>query len=199
MNVSHNGGLTWGAPVIIHTDGVDASGNSIPTNFFNDKEWVTADPHNGRVYVTWTHFTFTDATQAVYVESPIVSTTSTNFGKTWSGLTQVSPSTATFTTGITSFGSGSNPVIGHDGTLYVAYETDVCQTLACNLPTDHDAVIVARSTNHGATFTNTEVANNFDFPNNADVGRSTLTGENFRLNSFPQMTIDQETGRLYIT
>jgi hypothetical protein len=39
----------------------------------------------------------------------------------------------------------------------------------------------------------------FDFPNNADVGRETLTGENFRINSFPQMTIDPVTDALYVT
>ena len=38
----------------------------------------------------------------------------------------------------------------------------------------------------------------FDFPYNPDTGRPTLTGENFRINSFPAMSIDTQTGRLYV-
>jgi len=37
------------------------------------------------------------------------------------------------------------------------------------------------------------------FPRNADTGRDTLTGENFRINSFPQLTIDPVTDALYAT
>ncbi len=197
MSVSHDGGKTWAAPSTIYLDGVDAAGNPLPTNFFNDKEWVTADPFSGRVYVSWTHFTFDSAGN--YLESPILVSASKDFGKTWSAPTQASPATATFTTGITSFGTGSIPQVGNHGELYVAYETAVCQTLACDQATDHDAVVVAKSTNGGKTFTNTEAATDFDFPGNPDTGRSTLTGENFRINSFPQMAFDRLTGRLYIT
>jgi hypothetical protein len=75
----------------------------------------------------------------------------------------------------------------------------VCQTLACDQSTDHDAVIIAVSHDHGRTFTNKEVATDFDFPFNPDVGRDTLTGENFRINSFPQLTIDPVTDALFAT
>ncbi len=67
------------------------------------------------------------------------------------------------------------------------------------LPTDHDAVIVAESRDGGRTFTNREVAYDFDFPFNPDTRRDTLTGENFRINSFPQLTIDPVTDALYAT
>jgi hypothetical protein len=60
-------------------------------------------------------------------------------------------------------------------------------------------VIVAVSHDHGLTFTSKEVATDFDFPVNADVGRDTLTGENFRINSFPQLTIDPLTDALFAT
>jgi len=199
VSVSHDGGRTWGEPVIVHTDGVDANGNSLPTVFFNDKEWVAADQH-GNVFVTWTHFTFTDTTQSTYVESPIVMEVSHDGGRTFGAMTFVSPAIETGVTGgVMPFGSGSNPVVGRNGELYVAYETAVCQTLACNLPTDHDATIVAKSTDRGATFTQNIVDTNFDFPGNPDTGRATLTGENFRINSFPQLTVDRETGRLWVT
>jgi len=111
----------------------------------------------------------------------------------------VNPASAFKTGGVTPFSSGSNPQVNRRGDLFIAYESAVCQTLNCDQPTDHDAVIVAVSHDHGRTFTNVEVALDFDFPNNADVGRETLTGENFRINSFPQMTIDPFTGLLVVT
>jgi hypothetical protein len=197
VSISHNGGLSFGDPVIVHLDGVNPDGTPTPTSIFNDKEWITADPHTGTVYVTWTQFTF-DA-EGNFIDSPVVVSASRNFGRIWSAPRQVSPDMATFTGGITSFGSGSNPRIGADGTLYVAYETSVCQTANCDAPTDHDAVVMAVSHNGGRTFTNTEVALDFDFPFNDDIGSSSLTGENFRINSFPQLTYDRVTNRLWVT
>ncbi|HEX5119929.1 MAG TPA: sialidase family protein [Pseudonocardiaceae bacterium] len=197
VSISHNGGLTFGDPVILHLDGVNPDGTPTPTSIFNDKEWITADPRTGTVYVTWTQFTF-DA-DGNFIDSPVVVTASRDFGRTWSAPQQVSPDMSTFTGGITSFGSGSNPRIGNDGTLYVAYETSVCQTAACDAPTDHDAVVMAISHNGGRTFTNTEVALDFDFPFNDDIGNSALTGENFRINSFPQLAYDRITNRLWVT
>jgi hypothetical protein len=197
VSVSHNGGLSFGDPVIVHLDGVNPDGTPTPTSIFNDKEWITADQRTGTVYVTWTQFTF-DA-DGNFIDSPVVVSASRDFGRTWSALRQVSPDMSTFTGGITSFGSGSNPRIANDGTLYVAYETSVCQTAACDAPTDHDAVVMAISHNGGRTFTNTEVALDFDFPFNDDIGDSSLTGENFRINSFPQLAYDQATNRLWVT
>lgn len=197
VSISHNGGLTFGNPVIIHTDGINPDGTQTPTSIFNDKDWITADPRTGTVYVTWTQFTF-DA-DGNFIDSPIVVSASRDFGRTWSAPRQVSPDMSTFTGGITSFGSGSNPRIANDGTLFVAYETSVCQTAACDAPTDHDAVVMAVSHDGGRTFTNTEVSLDFDFPFNADIGDSSLTGENFRINSFPQLTYDRITNQLWVT
>jgi hypothetical protein len=197
VSVSHDGGLTWGEPSIVKLDGWNADGTAAPTDVFNDKEWVAADPHSGTVYVTWTRFLQDDAGN--YLSSPIYVSKSTDYGRHFGAPVPVSPTLAGFTTGITPFGSGSNPVVTADGSLYVAYETAVCQTSACNAPTDHDAVVVATSHDGGATFTNSEASSDFDFPNNPDVGRETLTGENFRLNSFPQLAYDPADGRLWIT
>lgn len=198
VNVSHDGGLTFGAPITIHTDGVDAAGNAIDTNYFNDKNWIAADPNTGDVIVTWTHFTY-DA-NGNYLESPIVRSVSHDFGATWSAMDFVSTSLEHGATGgLVPFNQGSNPVFGRHGEIYVAYEGVSCVSLACDQAQDHDNVAVATSTDGGQTFSNAEVAVNYDFPRNPDVGRSTLTGENFRINSFPQMTVDGQTGRLYIT
>jgi hypothetical protein len=190
VSVSHDGGLTWGDPAILQLDGVTAAGTPVPTDIFNDKEWIGADPVSGTVYVTWTKFTFDDAGN--YLESPIMSVRSANFGRTWSGPSRVSPSLTGFKGGVTPFGSGSIPQVGNDGTLYVGYETSICKSAACDDANDHDAVVVATSRDGGRTFRNQEVASDFDFP-------ATLTGENFRLNSFPQMAYDRLTDRLWIT
>lgn len=197
VSVSHDGGLHWGDPAIVHLDGVTAAGTPTPTNIFNDKEWVAADPRSGTVYLTWTQFTYDSAGN--YLESPIVVSSSHDFGSTWTGMTRVSPSLTGFAGGITPFGSGSNPQVANDGTLYIAYESPVCVTAACNAPTDHDAVVMATSHDGGHSFRHTEVGLNFDFPVNNDVNNNALTGENFRINSFPQLAYDRLTGHLWVT
>jgi hypothetical protein len=190
VSVSHDGGLTWDEPSILQLDGVTATGQPTPTYVFNDKEWIAADPTTGTVYVTWTKFTYTQ--EGEYIESPIVVKKSTNFGRTWSETHRVAPGLAGFAGGITPFDQGSNPQVGRDGTLYVAYEASVCETADCDAADDHDAVVVATSRDGGRTFRNEEVALDFDFP-------ATLTGENFRLDSFPLMAYDWLTDRLWIT
>lgn len=191
VSKSSDGGLTWAEPVIVHSDGVDASGNPLDTPFFNDKEWITVDQRTGAVYLTWTSFGPSD--------SPIQVSRSDDGGKTWSAPVAVNPASAFTTGGVTPFSSGSNPRVNRRGDLIIAYESAVCQTLACDQATDHDAVIAAVSHDHGKTFKNVEVAADFDFPFNEDVGRDTLTGENFRINSFPQLTIDPITDALFVT
>jgi len=143
------------------------------------------------VYVTWTSFGPND--------SPIQVSSSHDGGATWSAPVAVNPSSAFVPGGITAYSSGSNPQVNRHGELFIAYESAVCQSLACDQPTDHDAVIIATSKDGGRTFTNKEVAYDFDFPFNPDTGRDTLTGENFRINSFPQLTIDPVTDALYAT
>ena len=188
VNVSHDGGRTWGEPSIVALDGVDQNGNPTSTDIFNDKEWVTVDQNTGAAYVSWTRF---DATSA-----PIVVSKSVDGGATWSPRTSVTPA---FTPGgITPYDQGSFPLVGSDGAVYIAYEGAVCQSLACDQPTDHDAVIVAKSTNGGATFAGREVSVDYDFPFNPDVGDTTLTGENFRINSFPSLAIDRTSDRLWV-
>lgn len=190
VSVSRDGGLTWSDPRILRTDGVNPDGTPTPTVFFNDKNWVAADPNSGTVYVTWTLFTSDDAGN--YLESPIVVSKSADFGNTWSAPTRISPSLTGFAGGITPFAQGSNPVVGRDGSLYVPYETSVCKTAACTDVEDHNAVVVSTSRDRGRSFTHQEVAVDFDFP-------ATLTGENFRLNGFPLAAYDEATDNVWIT
>jgi hypothetical protein len=58
---------------------------------------------------------------------------------------------------------------------------------------------VARSTDHGRTFRTTVVDTNFDFPVNEEVGTEALTGENFRINSYPQLAYDPVTDSLALS
>jgi len=191
VNVSHDGGSTWSEPSLVTTEGVDNNGNPIPTGIALDKEWVTVDQNSGAVYVTWTGF------QAA--GSPIYVARSDDQGATWTTPVQVNPPSSFTPGGITPYSSGSNPRVNRHGDLIIAYESAVCQSLACDQATDHDAIIIAVSHDQGQTFTNQEVAFDFDFPLNADTGRDTLTGENFRINSFPQLAIDPVTDALYAT
>ena len=190
VSISHDGGLTWSEPSIVHTDGVDGTGNPLPTSIANDKEGVAVSPTDSNTaYVSWTEFGPSG--------SPIVFSATHDGGTTWSAPAQVTPA---FTPGgITPYDQGSVPQVSNHGTLYIAYEGAVCQSLTCDQPTDHDAIIMAKSSNGGASFVSTQVSVDFDFPFNADVGRETLTNENFRINSFPQFTIDRARGRLYVT
>jgi hypothetical protein len=90
----------------------------------HDKEFVVADsgaasPKKNNVYATWTRFTCTDG--------PIVFSQSTDGGATWSIPTEISGVNAAI---CTDFGSpagscdqdqGSHPIVGKDGTIYVAF------------------------------------------------------------------------------
>jgi hypothetical protein len=178
VSVSHDGGHTWGPPnMVSYNEGVT----------LNDKEWIVAGP-DGKVVVTWTAFNL-GPHQAGYRKSPIVMAFSKDGGKTWNrqGSPVSDPSHP--------FDQGSQPRYAPDGTLYVAYEG---ATPASGY--SQDATLVARSTNDGMTFTNTEVGRVFDdvdcYPTFA--GSQTLTGEHFRLNSFPSLSIDPTTGKLAI-
>jgi hypothetical protein len=191
VSASRDGGRTWGEPSIVHLDGVDEDGNPVPTNVLDDKPWIAVDPVSGTVYVTWTQFGPGG--------SPILVSRSSDRGRHWSKPVAVNPASSFTAGGITPYSQGSIPQVAADGTLYIAYETAVCQSLACDQPTDHDAIVLATSEDGGRNFTNRELAIDYDFPFNADTGAETLTGENFRINSFPQFTIDRVTGHMYIT
>jgi hypothetical protein len=197
VNVSHDGGLHWSDPVVIQIDGVTPAGVPFTTHVFNDKIWMAADPSSGRVYVTWTKFTYDQDDE--YIESPIVVSASRDFGRTWSAPGLVTPPLADFHGGITPFAQGSNPQVGRDGTLYVAYETSICATLDCDRAGDRDATLVATSTDRGRTFRQSIVDTNFDFPVDENTGSMGLTGENFRINSYPQLAYDRKADRLWVT
>jgi hypothetical protein len=185
--------------VLIQVDGVDLDGNPTASQIFNDKIWLGADKSNGRVYVSWTRFA--DNADGSYLESPIVVAASKDYGRTFSPYRRVDVALDKFKGGLTPYSQGSNPQVGNDGTLYIAYEGEECATLACDQfgNGDRDVTVVATSRDHGKTFSKAIVDTNFDFPFFEPLGTLTLTDENFRINSYPQLAYDSATGALVVT
>lgn len=177
VNVSFDGGQTWGKPKMV---AFESAGN-----FFNDKDWIAAGP-NGEVVVTWTRFS-QGPHGAGYLASPIVGVRSSNYGQSWNQ--QHFP----ISDDAHPFDQGSQAQIAADGTLYVAYEGGSPSTGYAT-----DAQVLARSTDHGRTFQNVELARVYDdldcYPIYA--GRQTLTDMHFRLNSYPSMSLDSVTGKI---
>ncbi|MBA2381387.1 MAG: exo-alpha-sialidase [Chloroflexi bacterium] len=180
---SGDGGSHWSAPKMID---YRASGD-----FFADKEWLTVG-RDGTVYVTWTKF-YQGPRGLGYLKSPIVMSTSSNGGNSWSSVKEVSDAAHPYN-------QGSQVGEAPDGTLYVAYEAS---DPATNYATDQ--LVVASSTNHGTTFTQHAVARVFDdfscYPiqRPGAQDRQTLSYEQFRINSFPSMAIDPSNGRIAVT
>jgi len=175
---SVDGGMTWSLPVMV-------SFSNSPV-IFNDKEWITVGP-DGAVYVSWTRF---KVAKNAYAASPIVLAKSTDGGASFSDWVAVSDKTHLFN-------QGSFPIVAPDGTVYVAYEGSTPST-----GYQADAIILARSSNGGKSFTNAELARAYDdyncYPTNVAQGRQTLSGEEFRINSFPSFSIDPTTGNMAI-
>jgi hypothetical protein len=101
-----------------------------------DKEWMCADSSNGNLYVTWTLF--------VPGADNIFFSRSTNNGATWSAPLQIN---GTWESGLV---SGSRPMVGPNGEVYVQYTAIG--------PVDADSVKIAKSTNGGASFSPAVVA-----------------------------------------
>src|SRR5438876_6436231 len=127
------GTLTWGAPTFINP--------TTAPSILNDKEWIAADWHSGspfrdRIYVSWTRFVF-DPHNGFYVQSPIFFAYSTDGAATFSTPTNIS--------GNVIYDSGSLPIVGYDGTVYVVFEGST------RLATLNSQWIV-KSTNGGVTW-----------------------------------------------
>jgi hypothetical protein len=174
VSVSHDGGLNWDAPTLV--------ANSGGSTYFNDKLWVGADPNSGNVTISWTRFK--DNPKYGYVESPIVAANSSNYGATWSSWVDVS--------GPYKYNQGSVPVYGNDGNVYVSFEGAV----AADGYADYN--IVAKSIDGGKTFSQTVVSRNVDENFPIFGGRGVLSGLHFRTNTFPALTVDRITGKLFL-
>jgi len=175
---SRDGGISWNAPAMVHYEASN--------DFFNDKEWIAAGK-NGTVYATWTSFKSNHAKG--YLSSNIMISTSHDYGVTWSTPAQVSDAAHPYD-------QGSAPAVASDGTLYVAYEGNQANDVT------KDQLVLARSTDGGRTFINTELGRVYDdvncYPTNLAQGRARLSFEQFRLNSYPSLAIDPTSGQMAI-
>jgi hypothetical protein len=205
VNVSSDGGRTFGAPVIVER-------STDPTTF-EDKPWVVADdgaasPFRGSVYVTWSRFHFADRAGTQYLESPIFFAASHDGGATWSAPREISGANAA----LCSFSNTplpadgrcredqfSSPVVAPNGTIYVAYENGQ----AVNDGQGRNQYLVVKSTDGGATWSAPVRASDVlsdgasDYPINVQ-GRQTLSNSQFRVNSAGNLALDPASGALYL-
>ncbi len=174
---SADGGRTWSQPSVVVFD------NTI--QIFHDKEWIAAGT-DGRVTVTWTRFDSDAAGN--YIQSPIISKSSKDSGRTWGAVTPVSDAAHPFN-------QGSQVSYGEDGELYVAYEGGAPGTGYAT-----DALVVAHRTGDSKPFQTAELDRVYDDVDCYPVygGRQTLTNQHFRLNSYPSMALDPDTGAVSI-
>lgn len=164
VNRSTNGGRTWSKPQTASpgpslgspdpVGGVVVYESDPATGKLHDKEWMAVDkttsPYSGRIYVTWTQFTFDPADNYNYIGSPIMMSYSSDRGVTWSAPKEINGQ-ATF---CDDNGEGvmqrcyanqfSTIAIGRDGTVYVSFE---------NFNTvDENQLLVVKSSDGGATW-----------------------------------------------
>jgi hypothetical protein len=157
---SDDGGQTWSQPVVV----------SPPEGHFDDKPWLafetTGGPFNGTIYASWTRFG----------NAEIMEARSTDGGSNWSAPVQVSVGPWS------GANDGAQPLVLPDGTLVIIF-------LHAN-PANTETVMLARSTDGGATF-----------PSNVPLfdiqpAPYTLPGEHWRLVTYESLAYDPVRGWL---
>ncbi len=202
---TQNDGASWNFPGRYTTVFFDPSGTS---GVLEDKALMTVDNNvhsrfRDRLYVTWTEFA-ADGTAYIYEVH------SDDYGETFSNRTVVSKDSSLCTN---TFGAAtpngrcnenqfSDPFVGPDGNLYVAYDNFNNQpTSGTN---NHYQVLLSKSTDGGQSFSApVEVSNYYDLPDcdtyqgaGADPGRSCVpekgssTKSVFRATNYPSGQVD---------
>jgi hypothetical protein len=195
---SANGGASWDFPGRLAVSSFEPNGTFPNGVVLHDKPLFTIDnrvgsPFQDRLYVTWTLFA-TDGSAYIYEVH------SADGGETWSSPVVVSGTSAactnTFgvptTQGTCNENQFSDPFVGSDGSLYVAYDN------YNNQPTSGSAnqyqVMLAKSTNGGVSFSAAvKVSDFYDLPDCAtytgqDAGRSCVVDKSSIQNSFFRAT-----------
>ena len=173
----------------------------------HDKEWIAVDnnatsPHYGRVYVTWTQFTFADNR---YKKSPIMLSYSDNDGNTFTGPFEVSGFSSQFCNSQVNGPPNecdenqfSIPVVAPNGkSIYVAFENQQFVGAADGFRDQYlvvkiNADLLPALSMQGPFQAVYPIFDGFnDYPINSD-GRQTLCKSNFRVNSAGNLAIDRD-------
>jgi hypothetical protein len=118
-----NRSFSFGLPVMAGVPRADDDGL--------DKEWIAADPDNGRLYLTYTRFFLTGASQIELVRSK-------DKGRTWSSPVVLSDSR-------TESVQGARPVVGSNHEVYVVYSAVDLRDFTFHMR-------IRKSTNEGKRF-----------------------------------------------
>jgi hypothetical protein len=138
--------------------------------------WVDDSPFSafkGNIYAAWTNFITGSA------DSNQIQVTRSNNG----GLHWYSPFTISRGVNAGSFNHGVNIATGPGGQVYVAW------SIYDSWPSDENAIGFTRSVDGGATW-----LPSYRIISNIKGIRTSLTGKNMRVNSFPSMAIDITSG-----
>lgn len=203
---SANGGASWDFPGRVALSSYEPNG-SLPNGVvLEDKPMFTIDNHKGspfqdRIYVTWTSFT-TDGGAYIWEVS------SSDGGETWSARKAISGDSATLCTqtyglptphGSCNENQFSDPFVGSDGALYVAYD-NYNNTVTGN--DNRNQVLLVKSTDGGVTFSApVKVSDYFDLPDcvtytGQDAGRACVVNKGstktsfFRATNYPSGAVD---------
>lgn len=182
----------------------------------NDKQYMTVDNHVGspfqdRVYVTWTIFA-ADGSAYIYEAH------SSDYGQTFSAPVVVSTSSplcvntfgAATPNGPCNENQDSDPFVGPDGALYVAFTNFNNATSGPN--DNHNQFLLAKSTDGGNTFSAPVLVANFnDLPDCAtyqggqDFGRACMPEKGasqtsvFRAGNYASGAVDPANGAVVVT
>jgi hypothetical protein len=195
--------------------GVVANDND--PNIFHDKEFIVADanassPKADNVYATWTRFDTTGC-PGIPCHSPIYFSQSTNGGANWSPGIEISGANVAACTAFSGEANpnacdqdqGSHPIVGPDGTIYVAFGngntplTGVNQHLIVKCSAGSDCSLA------GSWSAPTKIGDDFgtqpvgpDVATACPAGRQCLPPNGYRLDDFVEGSIAiDKNGKLY--
>jgi len=200
---STDGGQTFETPVTVEESTSDA--------IEEDKPYLVVDANRGSpfvnsVYIVWTRFHFDSVDN--YLESPIFFAASRDGGATWSAPMEISGTNRSLCIfsgtplpydGRCREDQFGSPVVGADGTLFVAFVNDQ----AINDGNFRNQYLVVKSGDGGATWSAPVRASDIihdgatDYPINVN-GRQTLSNSQFRVNSAGNLCVDPARGTLFV-
>lgn len=164
------------SPSVVFGEPVAISGPGSCSGSFEDKEFLAIDTTGGRfssrVYVAWSEFP--PEGQVGNPQALLAASTSTSplvFGPTIA----LAPSAS-------SFQHGTFPIVGPDGTVYVAWSTLTSISTAASA-----TINLVKSTNGGSTFGNLATVATFT----STVGDIGSGGMSLRTRSFPYLAVDK--------